>query len=334
MLMAENNTLTIRATDIKTNFETKVPVDVVEEGSTTVFCDKFINSLSLLPEGEIEFAQSGINVVIKPTLKKVKYQLKSQASEKFPDFSLDEPADYFDVSAKELKEMISQTIFSVSNDDARYFMNGVLFEKDGENLILVATDGRRLSYITKALCQGAREFSPAIVPPKILNILLKRAPAEGNVSLAVTDKLAYFKFGNYKFTTALVDGQFPNYKRVIPEGLTLSFGVEKQELMDALRQVGLYVEQKTHKVVFEISSGNLKISAPETDLGSADTEIPCEYDGETIVMAFNYTYVEEPLKAIDGDQVRFEFSEPLKPVLLKSVPPADFLHVLMPMQVD
>jgi DNA polymerase-3 subunit beta len=334
LLIAEKNTLTIRATDIKTNFETKVPVDVVEEGSTTVFCDKFINILSALPEGEVEFFQTGINVIIKPAIKKVKFQLKSQASEKFPDFSLDEPVEYFEVSVKEFKEMIIQTIFAVSNDEARYFMNGLFFEKEGDNLVMVGTDGRRLSYIAKPICQGVREFSPAIVPPKILNILLKRVPTEGNIEMSITEKLVYFRFGNYKFTTALVDGQFPNYKRVIPENSSRFFEVEKQEISEALKRVGLFVEQKTRKTIFELSDGILAISAPESDLGSANAEIPCEYAGESVTIAFNYMFVDEPLRVMESERVRFEFSEPLKPVVLRSVPSGDFFHVLMPMQAD
>ena len=107
-----------------------------------------------------------------------------------------------------------QTIFAVSDDETRFFMNGVFFEKKNDNLNLVATDGRRLAFSSKPLCQGINDFSSAIVPPKILNIILKRAPSEGFISIAIVDKVIFIKFGNYQFTSVLIDGQFPNYMRL------------------------------------------------------------------------------------------------------------------------
>ena len=87
-------------------------------------------------------------------------------------------------------------------------MNGILFEKKGENLVMVGTDGRRLSIIQKPICQGIADFESAIVPPKIFNIILKRAPSEGNISVAVVDKMIFFKFGTFNFTSVLIDGQY------------------------------------------------------------------------------------------------------------------------------
>jgi DNA polymerase-3 subunit beta len=127
LLSAKDGSLTIKATDVKINFETKIPVEILEEGTTTIFCDKFIGILNSLPPGDAEFEQTDISVVIKPTAKKVKFQLKSMSSEKVPEFSLDEPVPYFDVPAKDLIDMIAETIFSISDDETRYFMNGAYF---------------------------------------------------------------------------------------------------------------------------------------------------------------------------------------------------------------
>ena len=133
LFIAEEDTLTIKATDIKVNFETRIPVEVQENGTTTVFCDKFVSILNSLPSGEIEFNQEDTTVVIKPISKKVKFTLKSMASDKFPEFASTENVPYFEVPAAELKEMINQTIFAVSDDEKRLFMNGIFFEKKGEN---------------------------------------------------------------------------------------------------------------------------------------------------------------------------------------------------------
>ena len=334
LFIAEHNSLTIKATDIKVNFETKIPVEVEEEGTTTVFCDKFISILNTLPSGDVEFSQKDINVVIKPITKKVRFQLKSMASDKFPEFASEQNIPWFEVPAAEFKSMIAQTIFAVSDDETRYFMNGVYFEKKEENLVMVATDGRRLAYSAKPLCAGIADFQPAIVPPKILNIILKRLPSEGNLSMAVLNKMIYFKFGNYSFASVLIDGQFPNYQRVIPEAQDKKFQINRRDLLDALRRVGLLVEQKSRRVYFDLSEGMLTITAQESEIGTAKEEIPCRYAGEHITIALNYLYVEEPMKVIDTEYITFEFTEYMKAITLRPEPAQDFFHIIMPMQAE
>lgn len=334
LFIAEQDTLTIKATDIKVHFETKIPIDVEEEGTTTIFCDKFIGILNSLPSGDVEFTQKNINVIIKPISKKVRFQLKSMSSDKFPEFSTENDLPWFDIPANEFKEMINQTIFAVSDDETRFFMNGVYFQKEEDILIMVATDGRRLAYISKPVCAGVENFNPAIVPPKILSIILKRASSEGLISVAIADKMIYFKFGNYNFSSILIDGQFPNYNRVIPEVQDKSFQINRRDLIDALKRVGLLVEQKSRRVYFALSDGLLTITSQESEIGTAKEEIPCRYVGEEITMALNYIYVEEPMKVIDTEYLNFSFTEYMKAVTIKTEPEKDFFHIIMPMQME
>ena len=340
-ISAYNNTLNIKATDIKVNFETQIPVQIEEEGSTTIYCDKFMGILSSLPEGEIEFIQSSgdgsdqaVAVIIKPVGKKIKFQIKSMSQEKFPDFDSAEDVPYFEVPSKEIKEMIGQTAFAVSEDETRYFMNGVYFEKKDDKLNLVATDGRRLSFASKSLLAGVSDFPTAIVHPKILNIISKRSPDEGNISIAVVDKMIFFRFGTYKFGSVLLEGQFPNYARVIPENQAHSFQVQKSDLTNALKRVALMVDKKAGRLYFNISDGILKITSQQSDMGSADEEIPCEYAGQSYVLALNYRYIEEPLRVIDADRIVFEFTEEMKAVTMRPEPAGDYFHIIMPMQKE
>jgi DNA polymerase-3 subunit beta len=334
LLIAEDNALTIKATETRTSFETKIPVEVKEEGTTTVFCDKFINILSSLPAGEIEFKKDESSVTITPSAKKAKFQLKSIASEKFPSVSFDEKKNFFEVPASEFKSMVSQTIFSVSDDETRYFMNGVFFDQNEEKLILVATDGRRLSYCEKVIFNNDVKIPHVIVPPKVLTIILKRAPNEGVIKVAIDDKMIYFEFGNYKFSSILIEGQFPNYARVIPEQQTRYFEVDKTELQEAVKRGGTFVEQKSRRIYFELSSGTLTISSREADMGNAQEQIPCQYDGEDASIALNYVYIDEPLKALDTPRVRFEFTEVVKAVTIRPEPAKDYFHIVMPMQTE
>jgi len=331
---AENGTLTIRATDTKINLETEIPVEIVEPGSTTVLCEKLLNILNSLPSGDIEFKQEDINIFIKPISKKANFKLKSIASDKFPEFTSNNSIPYFEISISEFKKMINQTIFAVSDDQTRYFMNGILFEKKDENLIMVATDGRRLAYIAKPLAQGINEFPQVIIPVKVLNIILKRASSEGNIFISVLDKTIFFKFGNYEFSSVLIEGAFPNYQRVIPEHQEFSFEIDKNELSEALRRVALLVEKKSNRVYFEITPGSLIISSQESEIGIAKEEIACRYDGEEIKIALNYIYIDEPLKVIDSERICIEFTEKMRAITLRPEPAEDFFHIIMPMQME
>ncbi len=334
LLQAENGSLTIRATDIKVNFETKIPVEIEEAGSTTIFCDKFMSIISSLPQGEIEFEQNDIKIHIRPATKKAKFQLKSITSDKFPEFTSPNNLSFFNIPVKEFKEMINQTVFSVSDDETRYFMNGVFMEKKDDKLQLVATDGRRLAYISKSFGISLPDFKGIIIPPKILNIINRRATDEGPLSIGVGEKNIFFRFANYEFSSVLIEGQFPNYNRVIPESQAYSFEVDSKELMEALKRVALLVEQKSRRIFLAVAPGTLTISSQETEIGTAKEEIPCRYDGEEITFALNYLYLEEPIKVLGSERITVEFTEAMKAITLKAQPEKDFFHIVMPMQME
>jgi len=332
-LEAEDDFLTIKATDMKVNFETKVPVDVVEPGSVTVLGDKFFGILSSVPDGELEFEQADAKITIKTSAKRAKFQLKSIASEKFPDFSTS-GTDFFDIPAKEFKGMIEETIFAVSDDETRYFMNGVFFEFAEGKIIMVATDGRRLSYISKEAPEGIKEFTGVIIPPKILSVIQKRAGDEGVISVSVTDRNIFIKFGSYQLSSVLIEGNFPNYRRVIPKDPTRSFTMSRTEMLDALKRVSLLVETKSHRIYLEVTPGNLAVRSEESEIGTAREEIPCEYEGEEVSIALNYRYIDEPFKVMTGEEVCIKFTEPTAAITILPVPEQDYFHIVMPMQHD
>jgi DNA polymerase-3 subunit beta len=332
-LEAENETLLIKATDTKVNFETKVPITVEESGSTTVFGDKFLGILNSSPEGELIFEQQDLKIVIKSAVKKANWQLKSIAADKFPEFAVS-TEEFFNLPVKDFKDMVDQTIFAVSDDETRYFMNGVFFEKAEDKIIMVATDGRRLACISKPADPAVKDFGGIIIPPKILNVLSKRAGDEGPVALSITDKMVFIKFGSYSLSSVLLEGQFPNYRRVIPENQENSFSVNRQETLDALRRVSLLVEQKSRRIYMGLQPGSMAIYSEDSELGTAREEIPCRYDGPELSIALNYHYIEEPFKAMKEDEINIKFGDPAKAITVQPVPERDLFHIIMPMQLD
>ncbi|MDR1868404.1 MAG: DNA polymerase III subunit beta [Treponema sp.] len=331
-LEANNNSLTIKATDMKVNFQTEVPVNVIESGSTTVYGDKFFGIISSFPHSEIEFSQKDITAVIKPTtLKKPEYKLKIIASDKYPEFPVSS-SSFFDIPIKDFKEMIQQSVFAVSDDETRYFMNGVFLEKSENKLNMVATDGRRLAFISKSAGKDVNDFAGIIIPPKILNTIVKRSGDEGLISISVNDKSIFIKFASYKFSSVLIEGSFPNYRKVIPENQEFSLSVKRSEMLDALHRVSLMVEKKSHRIFLGLSSGKMAVYSEESEMGTVEDEIPCQYDGEDITIALNYRYMEEPFRIMTDDEIRIRFSGATKAITIEPVPEKDFFHIVMPMQ--
>jgi len=334
LLIAETSTLIIKATDLKVSFETRVPISAEVPGSTTVFCDKFLGILRSLPEGEVEFEQDDQRLVIRPLFKKIDFQLKSIASDKFPELNDIADDKYFSIAQKDLNDMISDTIFAVSDDETRYFMNGVFMEYIEGKINMVATDGRRLSLISKEIPALMDSFKSVIIPPKVLNLVRKLSSGEGNILVAVSDKNIFFKFDNQKLSSNLIEGQFPNYRRVIPEVQTYQAGVGKPELMEALKRVSLLVEQKSRRIFLEVSEGNITLKSEESEIGMAKEEIPCDYSGPSVVIALNCLYLLDPLKVMEEEKVVLKFTEPNKAISLYPTPEKDFFHIVMPMQLD
>jgi DNA polymerase-3 subunit beta len=329
-LEANEDSLIVRATDLKVHFETKITVTVIEPGMATVFGDKFLGILNSAPDGSIEFEHTDNKLKIKTSVKKANFQLNSMASDKFPEFPVS-TSDYFEVPIKSMKEMINQTIFAVSDDETRYFMNGVFFEKTEDNITMVATDGRRLSYISKE-AQNVKDFSGIIVPPKILSIITKRSGDEGLINISVMDKTIFVKFGYYNLSSVLLDGQFPNYRKVIPEEQTSSLTVNRKEIIDALKRVSLLVEQKSHRIYMKLKNGVMEIFSEEGEIGEAKEEIACDYEGEEETLALNYRYLEEPFKVIDSDEINIKFTGSKKAITITASPKTDYFHIVMPMQ--
>jgi len=331
-LEAKESTLKIKATDMKVNFETEVPVTVLESGSTTIFGDKFLGIINTFPYDEIEFNQSDINILIKPVnAKKPEYKLKCIASDKFPEFPAPE-GDFIELPIKSFKEMIQQTVFAISDDETRYYMNGVFLEKADDKISMVATDGRRLAFISKDADKNINDFNGIIIPPKILNTLVKRSGEEGLVSVCVNSKIIFINFASYKFSSILLEGQFPSYKRVIPENQQNSLTVNRMEMLNALHRAAIMVEQKSHRVYMGISPGKIAVYSEESEIGNVNDEIPCKYDGEEMTIALNYRYIEEPFRVMDCDDICIRFTEPTKAITVLPVPEKDFFHIVMPMQ--
>ncbi|MCK5734886.1 MAG: DNA polymerase III subunit beta [Spirochaetaceae bacterium] len=334
LLEVEGDALTIKATDLKVSFETRVPVIVEVPGNTTVFCDKLLGILKTFPDGDVHFIQDDGDRLVITNGNNINIQLHSISADKFPEIPETDDAAFFSLPQKDFINMVGQTIFSISDDETRYFMNGVFMEKGEERLIMVATDGRRLSYISNTPDGDVPEFDGIIIPPKVLNLIRKLASGEGELKLAVVDKILYAGFDNQKVTSTLIDGQFPNYSRVIPENQDYEFQVNREELINALRRVSLLADYKSKRVFLSVSGEELTLRSDESEIGEAKESISCRYEGPDAEFALNHAYLSDPLKVISEDEISMKFTETNKAITMVSVPEASYFHIVMPMQME
>lgn len=333
LLEADDNNLFIKATDLKVGFETKIPVSVETSGSTTVFCDKFLGILRSLPDGDITFSLDNQRLEIKSADNKIDFQLKIIDSDKFPELKNVSDDMYFNIPQNEFMEMINHTIFAVSDDETRYFMNGVYLEESEGKLSMVATDGRRLSTVKKDYEFSSESFKGIIIPVKILNLIRKLASGEGEFSIAVSDQSFFVKFDNNKIYSNLIDGQFPNYQRVIPDSQDYIAIIRKNDFLSALKRVSILAEQKSKRVFINFKEGSIEIYTEETEIGVAREFINCEYEGPEVSLAVNYMYLLEPIRVMDEDDVAVKFTDSGKALTINSVPEKDYFHIVMPMQI-
>jgi DNA polymerase-3 subunit beta len=333
-LEAEDTTLKIRATDVKVNLSTFLPVTVDESGSISIPASSFYKLITSLPDGHLIFEQADnkIKVTIEEN-KSIKANLKTISSERYPEFPNSESINFFEISIKEFRDLAVQVKFSVSADQTRVPMTGVFFEKADGKLIMVATDGRRLSYSFKDIGAITEDFTGVIVPPKIIDIFLKRSGEEGNVAIGISDKMVFLKFGNYLFSSQLLEAKFPDYKRVIPEGHTKYFIFNRENVLIAIRR-SISTLDGVYRILLVLSENLLTVKVEENDQTSGDFEesLPCEYSGEEITFIMNPQYLLDPLNAITSENVKITFSEPGKTVVIKSEPESDYLHIAMPIQ--
>ncbi len=334
LLETHGNSLVIKATDQKVGFMTEIPVETMQSGSTTVFCDKFLGILRSLPDEPITFEEEGEKLLIYTEKKSIDFELRTISADKYPELERIPEDSFFPVGQKDFFGMIDQTIFAISDDETRYFMNGVYLEQESEGLVMVATDGRRLSFINRKFEQAIPSFNPVIIPAKFLTLLKKAGTGEGELLLSVSETIIFAKLGTQVMYSTLIKGQFPNYRRVIPASQSNLCIISVNEMNEALKRVSLLVENKAKRIYLDIESGIVTISSEESDFGQAKEIIHCDYSGESCRLAMNYSYLVSPLRVIEGDTFSLGFTESNRAVTVKPEPEKDYFHIIMPMQID
>ena len=335
LLETAENKVIVKCTNSTVSLVTSFSAEIEEPGTLTVFCDKFMSIINSLPAGDVEISSNENEILVQPVGKKVKFKIKHLASDKFPIINGVVADSAIKIAAKDFKNLIRNTIFAVSSDQNRFIMTGCYICKVDNLLNMVATDGRRMSVCN--CVDFSPEFTPAIIPTKMLSVIEKFCSDEGNIELVTTNKICSVKAGNIAITTSLIDGQYPTWQKVLPSNLDHTITVSKKDLEDAIKCACIMV-QKNGRVQMAIDKNKLEISSPDTEIGSSKQEIAAVYDGEPVNIALNALYLSDILKIITADSISIDFSLNEEKKVTKALIVREsennktcYTHVVMPM---
>jgi DNA polymerase III subunit beta len=286
-------------------------VRALEPGAVTVAADA--------EEARISSGRSAFSVRLLP-------------AEDFP--RLPEPAgEQVTLAAAALAEALRQVVRAASSDDARPILTGVLLAAEGDGLRLVATDSYRLAVRD---LQGASVLEPGqavLVPSRALGELARLLGAVGEATLRLGERDATFEVGSARLTTRLIEGEFPNYRQLIPTSQPNRLVVGREPLLDALRRVRLLAREAT-PVRITLRPDGIELMAVTQDVGEAHEDLDAKYEGSEMVIAFNPEYLAEGVEAVSGDEVAVETVDALKPAVIRSGEGGDYLYLLMPVRVS
>lgn len=329
--------LVCSATDLMIALTETLPATVKSTGSVTVGVRHLHGVVRTLQPGTLKL--KGLdNHWVQITSGRSEFKLMGMPESDFPELP-DASArgkkalSFTEVPGHVFADLIQKTQFSVSTDEARVNLAGVLFECDGAAATMVSTDGHRL---TRYSCRfpGPKLDKGIIIPRKgMLEIRRMLDRVSGDVGLAIGEQHLFVRAEELAMSVKLNNVQFPPYKAVIPSSHQRRVQVTREELLGALRRAEVMAPEKTATVRLQLATGKLELTADNPDLGVAHQELPIDYEGETLVAGFNARYLIEILEVIDGDQIALEFQGELDPCVIKPVDGPDLLGVVMPMRI-
>ena len=338
-LTADGGELGLTATDMDIWVYDKTPAEIGQSGTTTAPAHMLFDIVRKLPEGsQVELGVAGDAGQLELRSGHSLFTLSCLPVEDFPATSNEDLACQFQIPAADLGQLIDKTRFAISTEETRYYLNGVYIHAvsvgDLRALRAVATDGHRLARVEVDLPDGAQEMPGVILPRKaVLELRKLLEGAKGMVEVALSETKIRINVGSTVLTSKLIDGTFPDYQRVIPEGnnkiMTIAGGV----FAEAVDRVSTISSDKSRAIKLSLSSGKLVLSASSPDQGSASEELSVDYESDDLDIGFNSRYVLDMTEQIQGDNIRFEMEDGASPTVIIDGDDLRTVYVLMPMRV-
>lgn len=322
--------LRLTGSDLDLTITTEVQVSGGSDGVAVLPAKFVVDIVRSLEGGAIDVETDGEQASISGG--RSNFRLHTIPADEFPNL-VDPDGEQVVLGASDLAEGLKQVVRAASTDESRPILTGVLLAAEGGGLRMVSTDSYRLAVRDLPGTTALAEDQTVLVPSRALNELARALDDDTEVTLVLGERDASFRVGQLHLTTRLIEGEFPNYRGLIPTAQPNRLHVDRQGLLDAVRRVRLMARENS-PVRLTMSSGLLELRAVTLDVGEASEQLDASYDGDELTVAFNPEYLVDGLEVTPGEQVSLETVDSLKPALIRPIGSEDFLYLLMPVRVS
>ncbi|HEX2495600.1 MAG TPA: DNA polymerase III subunit beta [Gaiellaceae bacterium] len=330
LLRAEGGRLELAATDMEISLRSSVEVSVESEGAVVVPSKLLADLVRLLPGDEVTIEQRAGEGIVEIVSGAATYRLNTYNAEDFPRLPETAGVELMSVNANAVLETAGRVSRAASRDESRPVLTGILVRFEGEKLVMAATDSYRLAVKETATGSGGPELD-AIVPARSLAELSRIAQGTGDLEIGVLENQVVFSTDGVLLTTRRIEGQFPNYRQLLPESFEHELTLQREELLDVVRRVSV-MAQRNAPIRLRFAEGELTVSAQTQDVGEARETMPAPYAAEPLEIGFNPEFLRDGLESIDGDEVRLKLISPLRPAVIQGEGD-DFSYLIMPIRL-
>jgi DNA polymerase-3 subunit beta len=348
LTVSSDNKLRITASDMESTVRITLAVEDANPGELIIKAKKLsdiarqINSDTVIFEAEeSEEQESEDEKQFRVKLegrggRSARFRMTGSDRSHFPEINEISPDKLSVIPADIISDMISKTFYSISHEDNRYIYNGLCLQAQGNNFTIVGTDGRRLAAITRMM-PGAIDFKNGdgdiVVHARAIRELQKIIDIESDVQVGVEQREIFFKAGNAELSSRLLEGKFPDFKKVIPATSSIHVDIDRDVLLDSIKQVMVMTEQPSFQVRLGLGNAESYLKANTPDMGEAEVELPVTIESENIEIGFNANYFLDILKAMNCSKVKLKLSDPAKPIVFEDTTDENFIALVMPMKI-
>ncbi len=330
LIEAQADTLKLTATDLDIGITCVIPVDTQEVGAITIPAKRFSDIVKEFPLEMISITTKKNNqVTIDSNL--CQFKIMGLLKEEFPKLPEFKDQKVIKIAQGVFKQMLLLTVFAVSLDETRYVLNGILFKISKGSLTLVSTDGKRLAVAERKLAIELEIDITMIVPLKTIQELNRNLRDDGELSLVVSSNQALFDLGGVGIVSRLIEGEFPDYKQVIPVASDNKMKVARNQLLLAVKRAALLATPDYQAVKLEIFKNKLVISKSTPDVGEFHEELAVEYQGRELVIGFNPIYLIDILKNLNEETINLELTDGEKPGVIRI---SGYVYIVLPMRLN
>ncbi len=331
LLQTNGSEVRLTTTDLDVGVRGSFEATIEKEGATTLPARRLFTIIRELPSSEIQFDVDGKNAASIRSGQSF-FKILGLPEEEFPPLPKFDDSKVVTIRQKDLRDGLRKTSYAISTDETRYVLNGVLFSFKDNKLTLVATDGRRLAMLDIELEFPRSHEADIIVPTKAVTELQRLLTDDGDVRVSVGSGQIAFDLNNTLLVSKLIEGNYPNYRQVIPGEMKERVTLERETFLNSLRRVSLLASDKSNSIKLNFTKNNIDITANTPEVGEAKESLAVAYKGREFSIAFNPEFLMAPLRNLTEDEVFLDLIDEMSPGVIKIQSP--FLYVLMPMRIS